>query len=124
LFTHESTDEAFQVYGGFVVGAAVASSFGFSHSAESPESPEALAGGAFGNTQFTDEIIERKWMEGDEKQAVDFADRAWESEDANAIDKEVDHLLLDGAEVFALGFGGGRIHAQQIGRMWDLFKFF
>ena len=56
-----------------------------------------MAGGAFGDAKFFDEIIQREGIRRDEKQAVDFTDGTRESENTDAIDKKVHDLLLDGA---------------------------
>lgn len=67
LFADEATDEAFEICGGFVVGAAIAVAGGFADGAEGFEGAQALASGAFGDAEFLNEVVEGEGFVGNKQ---------------------------------------------------------
>ena len=99
LFADEAANEAFQLDGGFVVGAsfavAVAVAVGFADCAEAFEGAEALAGGAFADFQALYQVVERERALGNEEESVDFTDRGGQAKHADAIDEDREDLAFD-----------------------------
>lgn len=60
LFANESANETFEINGGFVICPAVLHVLGFAKSAKGFQSSQALAGRAFGDAEFLNEVIERE----------------------------------------------------------------
>lgn len=110
LFADEPADEAFEFDGGFVVGSATVDGQSFADGAEVLERAEALADGAFADAQAGDEVVEREGLRGDEQEAVDFAERAGQTEDLDSVDKEIDHLALESVKLS--GFHDFRVRRQ------------
>lgn len=60
LFADESANETFEINGGFVICPAILHVLCFAKCAKGFQSSQALAGRAFGDAKFLNEIIERK----------------------------------------------------------------
>jgi len=101
LFADEAADEAFELNGGFVVGAsfgaaiAVAVTLGFADRTKAFESAKALAGRAFADFQVLDQVIERERVLGNEEESVNFANRRRQAKHADAIDEDREDLAFD-----------------------------
>lgn len=114
LFADEAADESFEFDGGFVIGSAFdgAVGGGFADSAEAFEHAETLAGGALADTEAVNEVVERKRRAGDEQQAVDFADRAGESKNADSVDEEFHDLEFQRIEPCFRNSGLRTVHGS------------
>ena len=101
LFADETTDEAFEFYGGFKVSAsfgaavAVAIALGFADCAEAFERAKALAGRAFADFQAFYQVVERERVLGNEEESVDFTDRGGQAEHADTVDEDREDFAFD-----------------------------
>ena len=76
LLADKAADEPFEIGGRFVVSAAIIDILRITNRTEGFQRAQALTCGAFGDAEFLHEVVERERLGRDEKQAVDFAQRA------------------------------------------------
>lgn len=126
LLADKAADEAFEIGGRLVVSSAIIDILCFTNRTEGFQCTQALTCGTFGNAEFLHEVIKRERLGRDEKQAVNFTQRARHAEYTHPIYKKIHDLLLDRAEVlgFGLGVSGRQIHTSELREKIGLFKFF